>query len=158
MLAFVVLGEQGWSGAPNACLLAGDCYCEAPRPGLIAQPANTWSCLAGVIVGLMIAWDTGRRHRTSTGSFSSLMGSNRFYAGLYALVVTYSGVAAMFFHASLTNLGGKLDLSSMYLFIDYWILFNVARVYGLSRSTFLWLYCSITALLLIPREIGRAQV
>jgi len=39
----------------------------------------------------------------------------------------------------------------MYLFINYWVLFNVVRIYGISRSTFLWLYCSITGLLLIPR-------
>jgi len=107
MLVFLLIGWHGWPGAPNACVLAGDCYCEAPRPGLIAQPANTWSCLAGVIVGLLIAWDTGRRHHTPRAPFSSLMESDRFYAGLFALVVTYSGVAALFFHASLTNWGGQ---------------------------------------------------
>jgi hypothetical protein len=141
LVAFAALAAAGWPGAPHACLAAGDCYCEAARPGPIRQPANTWSCLAGTAMGLAIAWDAGRRR---------LLG-DRLYAGLYALIVTGSGVAAAVFHASLTNWGGKLDLASMYFFIDFWILFALARVHRFSRRTFLALYLGTTVLLLVPR-------
>jgi len=42
------------------------------------------------------------------------MSTEYLYVGIYALVVTYSGLGAMFFHASLTDWGAKLDTASMY--------------------------------------------
>jgi hypothetical protein len=152
MAAFGAVAALGWPGAPNECLLAGDCYCEAPRPGLVRQPANTWSCLVGVAVAMLVAWHTGRLHGGSGGHRpTSFMASDRFYAALYSVILLYSAVAPMFFHASLTNWGGKLDMASMYLSFGFWIFFNAARLYGLPRATFLALWLSVTALLLVPR-------
>jgi hypothetical protein len=145
---------RGWPGAPHECVAQGDCYCEAQRPGFIAQPANTWSCLAGIVVGLLIAWHAGwRRSLPAATAGPSLMAQDPFFPALYALVVTYSGAAAAFFHASLTAWGGKLDMASMYLFIDYWILYNLASVYGLARRTFALSYLVATSLLLVPRVV-----
>ncbi len=151
---FVTFASAGWPGAPNACLVAGDCYCEAPRPGWIRQPANTWSALWGVLTGLAVAWHTERRHRRGAIFASpNRMGSTLFYPGLYALVLTFQGTAAMIFHASLTDWGGKLDIASMYLFANFWIVYNLTRLLDLSVRRFVLLYTALTAVMLIPRVV-----
>ncbi len=154
LLGLGVLGARGWPGEPPACLAAGDCYCEAARDALVRQPANTWSCLVGAGVALLVAWHTGRvQSRPLSHRPASFLASRRFFAALYSGILMYSVVAAMAFHASLTNWGGKLDLSSIFLFIDFWIAFNLARVFDLSRTAFALIWLLATALLLVPRVL-----
>ncbi len=125
---FAACAVAGWPGDPNPCVVEGDCYCEAPRPGWIRQPANTWSAIFGPFAGLLIAWHAQRWQRKGGRATSgNRMRSTLFYPGLYALVVTFFGIGAVFFHASLTDWGGKLDIASMYLFADFWILYNLNR-------------------------------
>ncbi len=57
----------------------------------------------------------------------SLMARDPFFPALYALVVSYSG--------------------------DYWILYNLASVYGLTRRSFALSYFVATSLLLVPRVV-----
>ena len=147
---FALLAATGWPGATHSCVASASCYCEAAGPGPIRQPTNTWSGLGWALAGLWIAWDAARRRRRA-GQPANRMTSTRFYPGHYALVVAFLAPGAMFYHASLTEWGGKLDIVSMYLFINYWILYNVTRLYDLSRRTFLGVYAAATALLLIPR-------
>lgn len=147
---FALLATLGWPGAEHSCVASASCYCEAAGPGPIRQPANTWSGLGWAVSGLWIAWDASRRRRRADSAVNR-MTSTRFYPGLYALVVAFLAPGAMFYHASLTEWGGKLDILSMYLFIDFWILYNVTRLYDLSRRTFLVVYIVVTTLLLIPR-------
>ena len=151
---FVLFASAGWPGAPNACLVAGDCYCEAPRSGWIRQPANTWSAAFSLLVGLAIALHAERRHRRG-GSVTTQnrMGSTLLYPGLYALVLTSMGIGAMLFHASLTDWGGKVDIASMYLFADFWIVYNLARLLDLPVRRFVLLYVALTAVMLIPRVV-----
>jgi len=79
------------------------------------------------------------------------MQAGRFYPALYACLVVYSGIGAAFFHASLTDWGGKLDLASMILSFGFWLVYNVTRVFGLTRTQFLAAFCGLVALLLVPR-------
>lgn len=149
--AFVACAAAGWPGAPNPCLVAGDCYCEAPRAGWIRQPANTWSAAFGPLVGLAIAWTAERRHARGRSGGGNRMQSTLFYPGLFALMVTFFGFGAMFFHASLTDWGGKLDIASMYLFSDFWIAYNLARLLDWSVRRFSIVYVTLTAVMLVPR-------
>ena len=149
---FVALARQGWPGAPNPCLAQADCYCEAPRTGWLRQPANTWSCFAGVFVGFAIAAQSGARRRSErAGRAANRMQAGVFYPALYASIVVYSGVGAAFFHASLTDWGGKLDMASMILSFGFWLTYNVTRVFGLTKTQFLALFIGLTAVLLVPR-------
>jgi hypothetical protein len=81
------------------------------------------------------------------------MRADGFYPALYACVVTYSGVGAAFFHASLTDWGGKLDSASMVLSFGFWLIYNVTRVFGLSQRQFIALFLGLTAALLVPRVV-----
>ena len=73
---------------------------------MIRQPADTWSNLAYVAVGLWIWW-AGRRTKDS-----------RFATG-YGALVALLGLASFFFHASLTWAGETLDVLGMYLVVGY---------------------------------------
>jgi Per1-like family len=151
---FSAFAHAGWPGAPHPCLAEADCYCEAPRAGWIRQPANTWSCLAGVLVGLAVAAHSSARRRSSRGErAANRMQAGLFYPALYACIVVYSGVGAAFFHASLTDWGGKLDMASMVLSFGFWLTYNVMRVFGLTRIRFCAVFCGLVTALLVPRVV-----
>jgi hypothetical protein len=80
-------------------------------------------------------------------------GAGGFYPALYARIVTYSGVGAAFFHASLTDWGGKLDLASMVLSFGFWLMYNVTRVFAFSQKQFTALFLGLAAALLVPRVV-----
>jgi len=37
--------------------------------------------------------------------------------------------------------------------VDFWIVYNLTRLYGLSHSSFVWIYAGLTAALLVPRVV-----
>ena len=143
----VALALADWPGAPNHCLLQGDCYCEAPRPGPIAQPANTWSLLGFAIASLWVAWRAGRDRLNTSAPYLR----DRFYPGLYAGTVAFMGVGAALFHASLTNWGGAVDVLSMLGQVCYLLYYNLRSLYGWSRSRFLTAYLVTIAVVITPR-------
>jgi len=143
----VALAGAGWPGAPNHCLVAGDCYCEAPRPGPIAQPANTWSLLAFGVAGIWVAWRSGRDRASTRAPY--LRG--RFYPGLYACAVAFMGPGAALFHASLTNWGGAVDVLSMLGWVCFLLYYNMRSLYGWSESRFLTAYLLTIAIAITPR-------
>ena len=153
-VAFMYLGQGGWAGAVHECVPTSTCYCEAARPGWIAQPANTWSSLAFVVVGLGIAWHTGWARTTQGSVPGNPIASTHFYPGLLALSVCLLGPGAMFFHASLTDWGGVLDVASMYLFLNFWLLYNLKRLRGWSDATFFTAYVVATIALTAPRLLS----
>ena len=153
---FVFLGHDGWPGALHECVATSTCYCEAGRAGGIAQPANTWSGLAFIAAGLAIAWHAGWARTTERPAPDNPLASTHLYPGLLALSVCLLGPGAMFFHASLTDWGGVLDIASMYFFLDFWLLYNLKRLYGWSDSTFLIAYVVATVAFTSPRLLSPA--
>ena len=143
----IALAIAGWPGAPNHCLLQGDCYCEAPRPGPIAQPANTWSLLAFAIASFWVAWRAGQDRVNTSAPYLH----DRFYPSLYAGAVAFMGVGAALFHASLTNWGGAVDVLSMLGQVCYLLYYNLRSLYGWSRSRFLTAYSVTIAVVITPR-------
>lgn len=153
-VVFVYLGQGGWAGVMHECFATSTCYCEAGRPGWIAQPANTWSCLAFVAVGLGIAWHSGWARTNQHSLPANPIASTYFYPGLLALSICLLGPGAMFFHASLTDWGGVLDIASMYLFLNFWLFYNLKRLRGWSDATFFTVYVVATIALTAPRLLS----
>ncbi len=147
----VFFAAAGWPGAPNYCLEQGACYCEAARPGPIAQPANTWSLLGFVVAGLAIAWHSARAHASGDALPDNPIARTRFYPGLYASAVLLLGPCSAFFHASLTDWGGAVDIFSMLLWICFLIFYNLTCSYGWTRGRFLTAYCVAVSVLMLPR-------
>lgn len=137
-----------WPGMPGSCLVGAGCFCERIRPGAIAQPANTWSSLGFVGVGLWIAWDAARRRRSGVAPRNRI-DSALPYASLYAAVVVFLGPGAMYFHAGMVVWGDRLDVLSMYLFIAYLLVYFLARTYDASWRAFLLGYCGLVAILVL---------
>ena len=103
-------------------------FCEAPRPGLIKEPANTWSNTGFIIAGLYIAW------LLSIGRFSGNANSftrNKFYAVFYSCLVIFLGPGSMAKHASKTNTGGFFDMLSMYLIASFITSYAMQRFFKL---------------------------
>ena len=155
-IAFVLLAGGGWPGVAHECVVTATCYCEAGRPGWIAQPANTWSSLTFIVAGRAIAWHSGWA-RTSQGvAPDNPIASTHVYPGLLALSVCLLGAGAMFFHASLTDWGGVLDIASMYLFLNFWLFYNLKRLFCWSDATFFCTYVVATVAFTSPRLLSPA--
>lgn len=94
---------QGWLGPDVG---RGAQFCEAARPGPVKQPANALSNAGFVLAGLLVGWEAGR------------LTPGRVLPGLattYACVVVLLGPASAAMHATQSDLGGQLDMLSMYL-------------------------------------------
>ena len=109
----------GWLGADVG---RGDGFCEAARSGWVKQPANTASNLGFVLAGLAVAGYAADRTR--------LGGTLGRWPGLatgYAVVVVLLGPASAAMHATQSDLGGRLDMLSMYLVAGFALAYAVQR-------------------------------
>ena len=122
-LALVVSAARwGWLGPDVG---RGDGFCEAPRAGWVRQPANTWSNLGFVVAGLAVAWYAGDRRRLGL-----TLGAHPGLATAYAVLVVLLGPGSMAMHATQTDLGGHLDLLSMFLVSGFALAYALMRLLG----------------------------
>ena len=150
----VAAGRGGWTGVEDSCLVAGQCFCELDRGGLVRQPANTASNLGFVAVGLAIAWSLGReRSRGALPRPGNPMTETRFYPGFYALLTALLGPGSMALHASLTRWGSVLDLVSMNVFIGFVFAYALVRWRGLGIGAFVATFVLLNAVLLAIKLI-----
>ena len=115
----VASARWGWLGPDVG---RGDGFCEAARPGWIRQPANTWSNLGFVTAGLAIAWYAGERARLGV-----TLGAHPGLATAYAVLVVLLGPGSMAMHATQSELGGHLDLLSMFLVSGFALAYALMR-------------------------------
>jgi hypothetical protein len=135
----------GWPGAPNRCLETFGCFCEAPRAGLVRQPANTFSNFGFVAVGLAIAAARGRQRAGRATAPGNPLTTGTLLPTLVSLAVALLGPGSMFLHASLTGWGGVLDVLSMYLWVTFAIAYAALRAASLSTNAFLALHAALFA-------------
>ncbi len=123
-------------------LIAGTCpwqgliyrpteFCEASLCSWIRQPANTWTNIGFLIVGLAIL-RVARRD-----GFEHLRG--------LALIALATAVGSAFFHASESFIGRLFDYGGMYLGASYMLAVNVRRWLRLSRTATRFLFWASTA-------------
>lgn len=93
VLSFI---EFTWTGWRPANCMPDHCFCEAIRPGTVAQPVNTWSSFGFVLVGLLVIRqsreDIQRRQ-------SNLLMRQRAYPALFGMALI---IGSAFYHAPLT--------------------------------------------------------
>lgn len=123
----------GWLGEDVG---RGANFCEVARDGCVKQPANTFSNLGFVVAGLVIAWHAGR-----PGPAAAMRG----LATAYACLVVLLGPASAAMHATQTELGGHLDLLSMYLVASFAAAYALMRWSGQGRLFFWQLFSLMVA-------------
>ncbi len=113
-------------------------FCEIVRQTGIAQPANSWSCAAFLVVSLWVVKRTNREELNN--DFAANWGY--FYAAVVALI----GLGSFWNHAALSRAGGTADVEGMFLLVSFLSLYALHRLVGLSRT---WLI-SLLVLANIP--------
>lgn len=110
---------RGWLGDDVG---RGANFCEAPREGLVRQPANTFSNVGFVAAGLLIAWHASAREHVGTTLLK-----HRHLATAIACIVVLLGPGSAAMHATQSALGGDLDMLSMYLIASFAVAYAVMR-------------------------------
>ncbi len=151
VLAAVAVSFGGWPGTAGASAVP---FCERFRPGLVAQPANTFSNLGFVAVALGIGWRAARDLAGSGSPARNRMTTTVFYPAFYAGVAAFLGPGSAAMHAATTRWSGRVDVLSMYLFILWVIAFAWVRLRDGSERDFLRLYVPATLLLGLPHLAG----
>jgi len=115
---------------PNAC------FCEAIRNEGIKQPANTWSSLGFVVVGVLVLARLARKP-----------GDRRAAYLLYVLALVVVGLGSAWFHATLTFNAQFADVLGMYLVATFALLYSSDRLRPLSSTALVSGYIAANALL-----------
>lgn len=102
-----------WSDIANAWL-PNIKWCEEQVCSLVVEPANTWSNLAYVLIGLALWWRGRRRGDALQATF-----------GRAELVV---GVFSFAFHMSYSGYLQILDFAAMFVFVGLTLSLNLVRV------------------------------
>lgn len=142
---FLLAVFNGWMGPAQN--VGGD-FCEEPYSGLIKQPMNTWSNFGFITAGLFIAWQlrsgTYRHNR-------NILTLNTFSAIFFSSLVVLLGPGSMAMHATLTPIGGELDMLSMYLVCAFMVAYAMQRYYRTGPVFFLVVFISV---ILICEAVG----
>ena len=108
-------------------------WCEETLCSVIAEPANTWSNLAYLVVAAWLWWFT-RKDESRTLRF-------------FAPVAFWVGVTSFVYHATVSFLTQVFDFWGMYFFFGLVLLLNLLRLGKLSADAlFRTLYLSIGGL------------
>ncbi len=91
-------------------------FCEKRLCAWVVEPANAWSNLAYVAVGLYLLWLVRHRLRSAMA------------APAYTAILV--GIGSFAFHATGTLWGQILDVSAMYLISAMFIVFNAKRYWS----------------------------
>ena len=89
-------------------------WCEAQRCALVVEPANTWSNLGYVVVGIVLYWLV--RHSRSA------------HLRFFAPAAVFVGLASGIYHASYTFALQILDFVAMYVFCYLLLGLNLRRL------------------------------
>ncbi|MBA3470792.1 MAG: ceramidase domain-containing protein [Herpetosiphonaceae bacterium] len=149
LLGFGVIGvamawlssvRYDWAGWAPASCLPERCFCEALRPAVFRQPANTWSSLGFVLAGLLV-FGLAARDRATLGRVApaNLLAAQPAYSLLYGLALLIIGAGSAFYHASLSLPGQFIDVFGMNLIATFVLVYARARSGGDPRRL-VWLY------------------
>jgi hypothetical protein len=138
---------NGWFG-PS--ISVGAEFCEASRPGLIKQPANTWSNIGFIIAGLTMAWQiSAGRFKANKNVFTE----HNFTAIFFSSLAVFLGPASMAMHATETEIGGNLDMLSMYLVASFASTYALQRFFRLNSVHFTIIFVAVVVLCVCVQDL-----
>jgi hypothetical protein len=120
-------------------------WCEETLCSVIAEPANTWSNLAYIVVAGWLWWFT-RKDESKTLRF-------------FAPVAFWVGATSFVYHATVSFLTQVFDFWGMYFFFGLALLLNLLRMGKLSADKlFTTLYLSIGGLTLLTVIVAKLNL
>jgi hypothetical protein len=128
-----------WGGLPNVK------WCEETLCSVIAEPANTWSNLAYLLVAGGLWWFT-RKDESRTLRF-------------WAPVAFWVGITSLVYHASVAFVTQVFDFWGMYFFFGLILLLNLLRMGKLKADAlFKTLYAAIFGLTAFTVVVAKLQL
>ncbi len=112
---------------------AVDPFCEQRLCGWISEPANAWTNLAYILVGLVILYIICKKPEDA--HFRTF--------GILAILV---GIGSGLLHGTGTWIGSMLDLSAMYFFSSYLVALAARRAFKFSEAFFWTFYLLLCVL------------
>ena len=120
-------------------------WCEETLCGVIAEPANTWSNLAYLVVAAWLWWFT-RKDESRTLRF-------------WAPVAFWVGITSFAYHATVSFLTQVFDFWGMYFFFGLVLLLNLIRMGKLGADRlFKTLYLSIGGLTVFTVVVAKLHL
>lgn len=113
-----------WTGTP---LRLEHAFAEQVRGSIFRQPANTWSNLGFVLVGLYLmayGWWDYRRDLPEDAPYALRQPALMVNFGLACVVL---GFGSGFMHAAMNSLGHRLDVFGMFISVSALIALQLAR-------------------------------
>ena len=139
-LALLAALGPNWTLFPPATCLATHCFCELPRTGeLVLQPANSWSSLGFVAVGVWILLARTNARETAFSGWPALW---------FAFTAIVIGVGSFLLHATLTLWGQFADVLGMYLLSGFMLVYALQRWRNLPHGLAVGLYVAVCAVLI----------
>ena len=142
---------SGWMGPPTGVV---DMFFEV-SDGLILQPVNTYSNIGFIIAGLTIGWS--QAHGNYSFNINALT-NGRFLSGFYATLAVLLGPGSMAMHATMTEIGGFLDMMSMYLIASLIFSYAFIRFFNLKNLGFVITFSSSLVFLLYINTLKEVEV
>ncbi|HRE90801.1 MAG TPA: ceramidase domain-containing protein [Myxococcota bacterium] len=94
-------------------------WCEAQVCSLVVEPANTWSNLAYILIGLLLlARSRRRRHHGAPHRMARTFGTAEIIVGVFSFA----------FHMSYSGLLQVLDFAAMFVFVGLTLSLNLVRL------------------------------
>jgi hypothetical protein len=127
-------------------------YCEVTTEGIVVEPINTWSNVAFVVIGLIVAW------QLMWGSFDkndNCLTRSTFMSIFFSSLVICLGPCSMVMHATYTHEGIELDVLSEYLICAYLVSYGAKRFFRLRIRYFIVIFLLI---ILICELVSRWNV
>lgn len=149
--------NYSWAGWQPASCMPNRCFCEALHDGFVRQPANAFSNLAFVLVGLLLI--AIARDDWTRGVKDNRMQTERSYPIIFGIAMIVIGVGSFFYHASMTFVSQWFDLMGMYLFTTFALVYTYARLRPIRSPMFLLAYAVMNVmlgyLLIVNPEVRR---
>ena len=137
------LNDNSWGAESESGISDVAGYCERIQAGFIREPANTWSNLPFILVGLYVLWMMQYDSRDGLPSLSN----RSWFTLMYGMACAAVGVGSFAMHGFNTNWGGWLDLSGMMMYITMPVFYNFSRFFRWNEQKFLTTYLGANALL-----------
>ena len=142
VLAAVTGVDVDWTTWAPATCMPDKCFCEHVGHGFVRQPANTWSNMGFVLVGLLII-----AKPLPATSVRAPLRDDRAYRVAFGAMAASVGLGSWLYHASMTFVGQWFDVMAMYLLPTFLIAYNFVRLGKLKTGGFLGAWLAINAAL-----------